>query len=172
MKKVFLIIMFIVGVAFSASADVMNWFSESVKNRHNGIITATDDWAVALYNSATNELLFTSTDSPSKGWDDDFPGEWYLNVEADVAWNGLSVFTRFYDSKTLAGAQWYADSGVQTLSWTPSTPPAQPLTFRYDLGTISSTSWQVIPEPMTATVLVACAMMLGLKKLSRARQRD
>jgi hypothetical protein len=170
-KIFFLMALFVVGIVMSASADVLYWFSYSVENRQSGTITEADGWVVALYDSVSKELLYSST----AGWNDvDWPGDWDLDiVSPDVSWSGRSVFTRFYDAKTIAGAVWYADSEVKVLpTWTPSTPPSPPVEIYYEIGTISATAWQVIPEPMTATVLVACAMMLGLKKLSRARQRD
>jgi hypothetical protein len=177
MKKMILIVALMTGMVSVASADFITWASNAffadvrntdIVNRHGGIITEADGWVVALYNSANQQLLHSST----LGWDDDFPGEWYRDVSANISWNGLTIFTRFYDATTIGGAQFFADTDPFLISWTPSVAP-DPLKFvDYNIGTVSATDWQVIPEPMTATMLAMCAALYGLKKLSRARQRD
>jgi hypothetical protein len=180
-KNLFLLLSVFIFTAQAIAAPLFYWGSESAFTGGSGPdlldhddspIPTTSKFTVQLLRLSDESLLYAA--DLSYWWS--FAGKYGVgfnsipeNVVADT-WNGLSVFTRIYNHEIPSSATHYADTPQYTITWD-SGSTATPDPIEYNIGTISSVNWQVIPEPMTATMLAMCAALYGLKKLGRARKR-
>ncbi|MFO7869978.1 MAG: PEP-CTERM sorting domain-containing protein [Kiritimatiellia bacterium] len=148
--------------AFTGSGD------PDIFDRSGVAVPTSADWAIQLCRTSDDAVLYTA---PGTAWSAAGPAGTFFDTGSDgttLGINGVPIYTRIWDSNT-PDTGWYADTGATTLSW--STTPAPPGSVNYNVGTVASGDWKVIPEPGTVGLFgIGLLVIAGRRKLRSKKQ--